>query len=297
MNPVVPAPKQRLMLTLFLVLLLGFQVALPLLLYAARNRLIFFPSPEPAERGLPALRGRVQTELVRIRRPDGRELAAFDARPLGETGSGPVVLFCHGNAGNIAWRANTLASFVEGTGTRVLLFDYSGFGGNAGQPSEEEVYRDGLAAYDHLITIGVEPGRIVLYGESLGVAVGLYIASERSVAGVVAQSGFSSMASMAREIYPWLPLSAWLARDAFPNQRRIRQLQAPVLLVHGSADEILPLTEAQRLKTVASPGTELWTIPGAGHNNLFEVAGDAYLTRLGERFRRWSENPPPPSAP
>jgi uncharacterized protein len=274
------------MLLSLLILLVAMQVLLPLLLHTQRHRLIFFPSPEPPEQGLPLLARRVEARLVSIRRPDGRELAAYDARPLGVVDDGPVVLFCHGNAGNIAWRASTLAWFVEGTGARTLLFDYSGYGGNAGEPSEEEVYKDGFAAYEYLLGQGVEPRRIVLYGESLGVAVALAIAAERPVAGVVAQSGFSSLASMARSLYPWLPLSAVLARGAFTNNRRLAGLSVPALIVHGTADEIIPFSEAQKLAAAAPAGSELLAIEGAGHNDLFEVAGEPYLRRLGERLRQ-----------
>lgn len=274
-----------------LALLLAVEVALPVAMALGRNRLIFFPSTAPdPEVGLAYFPPDVAARLVRIRRPDGRLLAAYDARPRGAAdGEGPVVLFAHGNAGNLGHRASLLGFFVRHTGARTLLFEYSGYGGNDGTPSEEEIYRDGLAAYDHLVAEGVPPGRIVFYGESLGAAVALRVASERPVAGVVLQAPFTSLSSLARRLYPWLPLGAVLVRGAFPNAERVRHLTVPVLVVHGTEDEIIPFAEGRSLHAAAPAGSELLPIEGAGHNDLFEVGGEEYLRGLGERFRAWAE--------
>lgn len=266
------------------------EIALPLLLYAMRDRMIFFPSAYPGpEAGLAQLRGLAEVDLVRIRRPDGRELAAYDARPLGGAARHtPVILFFHGNAGNIAHRAPLLETFVAGTGVRTLLFDYSGYGGNRGTPSEAEVYEDGLAAWDHLAAAGVPAGRIVLYGESLGAAVAIEVARRRGCAGLIAQSTFSSVASFARRLYPWLPLTSVLARRAFPSADRLREIDAPLLVVHGDRDEIIPLAEGRELHRAAPEGTELLIVPGAGHNDFFVVAGPEYLRAVGDRARVWT---------
>ncbi len=280
--------RRRPLLTLLL-LLLAVEVGLPVAMALGRNRLIFLPSAAPrAEGGMQHFPPDVEARLVRIRRPDGRMLAAYDARPRGlGGGDGPVVLFAHGNAGNLFYRASLLGFFVRHTGARTLLFEYSGYGGNGGTPSEEEVYRDGLAAYDHLTAEGVAPERIIFYGESLGGAVALTVASERPVAGVVLQAPFSSLSSLARRLYPWLPLGAVLVRGAFPNAEQVRQLTVPVLVVHGTQDEVIPFAEGRTLHAAAPAGAEFLPIEGAGHNDLFEVGGEEYLRGLGERFRGW----------
>jgi pimeloyl-ACP methyl ester carboxylesterase len=277
-------------MTRILLFLILIEVALPLLLYLVRNRFIFFPSARPGpEVGLGYLRDAAQVELIRIRRPDGRLLAAYDVRPWeAKNGAEPVVVFAHGNAGNIAYRAPLVEEFARGTGARTVLFDYSGYGGNAGSPSEKEVCRDGLAVYDHLVAEGVPAERIVLYGESLGGAVVLEVATRRPVAGVVAQSSFSSLSSMALRVYPWLPLTSLLARGSFPNGERIRELTVPVLVVHGTRDEVIPFSEGRRLHRAAPAGTEFLAVEDAGHNDFFEVAGDEYLHDLGRRFRSWT---------
>lgn len=283
--------------------LLVVEAALPLLLWLGRNRMIFLPSEAPGpEEGLDLFPPDVEARVVRVPRGEDasgrRRLAAYDARPRGwDEAAGPVVVFAHGNAGNLYWRAPLAAVFARGTGARLLMFDYSGYGGNPGSPSEEAVYGDGLAVYDHLVGEGVAPQRIVLYGESLGAAVALAVAEERRVAGVVLQSAFSSASSLALRLYPWLPLTALLVRGEFPNARRLSRLEAPALVVHGTRDEIIPFAEGRRLAAAAPQRATFLAIDGAGHNDLFEVAGGAYLRRLGERFREWVESgeaPPPP---
>ena len=282
----------RIMIRLLFVLLF-IEVALPLLIYLGRNHLIFFPSSQPSpEAGLSLLRGTAVVDVIRIPRPDGRRLAAYDVQPKGMGSGGPVVVFFHGNAGNIGSRAGWVESFATGTAARTLLVDYSGYGGNPGSPSEEEVYRDGLAVMDFLQESGVPSQNIVLYGESLGGAVAIYVASQRACAGLVVQSSFSSMSSMAFRIYPWLPLASVLARGSFPNAERISELGLPILVVHGDRDEIIPFKEGRKLHAAAPKTAQFLVVEGAGHNDFFAWAGDSYLDMLGERFLFWTLSPP-----
>ena len=280
------------MITVFL-LLLAIQIILPAAIYLGRDRLMFFPSTTPGpEAGLGTLRGAADLKIIHIRRGDGRLLAAYDGRPktaLPQADDTPVptVLFFHGNAGNIAFRAPLLEQLVAATEARIVMLDYSGYGGNAGSPSEVEVTRDGLAAYDHLIHEGVMPEHLVLYGESLGGAVALAVAEAGPCAGVVVQSTFASLSSMARAVYPWLPFGAFLARDSFPSDARAARLDVPLLVVHGDRDEIVPYAEGRKIHRM-NKNAELLTIEGAGHNDLFSIAGNAYLEELGKKFRIWT---------
>ncbi len=279
--------------TRFLLVLLAIEIAVPLLLVLARNKLMFFPSSSPAPvEGLPWLERATIANLVRIPHPEGRELAAYDARPRPHPADGdaepPVVVFFHGNAGNIAHRADLLAWFVEGTGARVILFDYSGYGGNEGSPSEDACHADGLAVLDWLQEQGIPPGRVVLYGESIGGAVALGVAAERGCAGIVVQSSFASLSSMALRTYPFFPLGALLVRGSFPGTERIAGLRCPVLVTHGAADRMIPISEGRKLHA-AAPDAEFVQVTGAGHNDFFEVAGRKHLEDLGRRFREWTE--------
>lgn len=280
------------MLTSLLVTLLIVELGLPVLLFLMRDRMIFLPSTAPsAEEGLAWVEGRARVELVAVEREVGRRLAAYDARPLGGLDpAAPVVLFLHGNAGNIGSRARVLEDFVVGTGLRVLMVDYSGYGGNPGTPSEAAAYEDAVAAFDWLVGDGVPEERIVLYGESLGAAVALGLAERRSCGGVVAQSAFASLSSMAWEVYPWLPLGGLLARGAFPSARRAARLEVPLLVVHGRRDRIVPFSQGESLHRAALEGSaevEFLPIDAAGHNDLLAVAGREYLESLGARLRAW----------
>jgi len=220
--------------------------------------------------------------VVRIGR-----LEAFDARPTGAPDAGPVVLYLHGNGGNIAGRAGLLGQFVRGTNCRVLMPGYGGYGGSEGTPSEASVVADAIAAYDHLRAAGVPAARIVLYGESIGGAVAAAVAEKREVAGIVFQSSFSSVSSMALAIYPILPLTALLCRGSFPTADRVATFQCPMLVVHGDRDEVIPYSEGKHLHRSAAPRADFLSIPGAHHNDLVDVAGEDYLKGLGERFRTW----------
>jgi hypothetical protein len=230
----------------------------------------------------------VEAEVVHLLRPDGRRLEAYDARPGGASGAGPVVLYLHGNAGNIAGRAGILGDLVRGTGARVLMVGYSGYGGSEGAPSEEAVVADGLAAFDHLRAAGVPASRIVLYGESIGGAVAAAVGEKRECAGIVFQSTFASVSSMALEIYPWLPLTALLSRGSFPSSDRVQRIRCPMLVVHGDRDEVIPFLQGKALHRAAAPRADFLVIPGARHNDLVEVGGGEYLRGLGERFRQWT---------
>lgn len=289
------APRRpRRKLTRFLILLAVIQIGLPLLMVVARNKLIFFPFSRPApEAGLRELTAVMQAELVRIPRPDGRLLAAYDVRPRARPSDAddeelPTVVFFHGNAGNISLRASLIGWFAEGVRARVILFDYSGYGGNAGSPSEDEVYRDGLAVVDWVLAQGVDPSQLVLYGESLGGAVAAYVAGERDCAGIVLQSSFSSLSAMSLSAYWWLPLGSVLVRGSFPTDERVASLECPIVVAHGADDRIIPISLGRKLHAAAPDGTEFVEVEGADHNDFFEAAGQAYLKGMGARFRRWT---------
>ena len=271
-----------------LIVVVACELVLPAFLFFRRNDLLFLPSARPLPESALGSFGDVPASVVRVRRPDGRELAAYDVVPKEAGPDAPVVLYLHGNAGNIALRAGMARRFAVGARCRLLLLDYSGYGGNPGSPSEDEVGTDALAAYDHLVAGGVVPARIVVYGESLGGGPALLVASRRPVAGVVLQATFTSLSSMMGRVVPWLPLAALFVRGSFPNAERVARVTAPVLVVHGTRDATIPFAEGEALHAAAPPGTELLAIEGADHNDLLDVAGDAYLRGLGERLRQWT---------
>jgi fermentation-respiration switch protein FrsA (DUF1100 family) len=270
-----------------LVLVAVVEIAFPLLMFLFRDRVMFFPSATPAPEDAVWLK-EVPGRVVHVVRKDGRKLAAYDVAPRALAADAPVVLFLHGNAGNIATRAGIAGDFARAANVRLLMPDYSGYGGNEGSPSEAELCADSLAAFDHLVAEGVPAKRIVVFGESIGGAPALYLARERPCAGVAVQSTFSSLSSMALRLYPWMPLGALLVSGRFPNADWIGALDCPVLVVHGRRDRIVPFAEGERLFAAAKPGAEFLPLDAADHNDLFDVAGDEYLRGLGDRFRRWT---------
>ena len=188
------------------------------------------------------------------------------------------VLLCHGNAGNVGDRV-LHAALLAGQGLEVLLFDYRGYGRSTGRPHEEGLDHDARAALAAATARrGVDPSRIFYLGESLGGAVALALALERPPRGLVLQSTFTGIRDMARLHYAFVP--PFLVPDAYPSLRRIAALRAPLLVVHGDRDEIVPFSHGQRL-FAAAPEPKRWhPVANAGHNDLLAVAGTGYAAAI-----------------
>ena len=181
------------------------------------------------------------------------------------------ILFAHGNAGNIGDRTPILA-LLAAAGFDVLVFDYRGFGRSEGRPSEAGCYLDARAARAALLERpGVASDRIFYLGKSLGGGVVIELATEFAPAGLIVMSSFTGLREAACEIYPFLPKP--LVPDAFPSLRRIRTLRTPTLIMHGDADELLPVRMGRALHDAASDPTTLQIYPGAGHNDLVTTPG------------------------
>ncbi|MFB3145797.1 MAG: alpha/beta hydrolase [Nitrospirales bacterium] len=185
-----------------------------------------------------------------------------------------VVLFLHGNAGNASHRLPDAVRLAN-LGTNVFLLSYRGYGMSEGTPSEQGLYVDGQSALEYLESkFGFPPNRTMILGRSLGAAVAIEIAQDRSLAGLVLVSPFSSGRDMAREQgLSWL---AWLTGDPFFSIEKIPRITAPVLFIHGEQDDIVPIGLGRKLfDQCRSPKT--WkTISGAGHNDLIQRAGAQY---------------------
>jgi fermentation-respiration switch protein FrsA (DUF1100 family) len=284
-------PKRQMLRLLVLILIV--QAALPLALLVFKNQIIFLPSEKPAPQERLRILGHQDAHIAVIERPDGRKLLAYDAQPMTlpddeASKTRPVVLFLHGNAGNISDRAGLLSWFIAHTGARVLMVGYSGYGGNPGSPSEQEVCADALAAYDHLIANGVPASRIIVLGVSIGSGPASYVAAERKVAGLVLHSPLSSLSAMALSLYPWLPLCSLLTRGQFPVADRVGELDIPVLVTHGKRDNIIPFSQGEKVAAAAGDRGEIYAVDHADHNDLFYVAGQAYLEHLRNRFEEWT---------
>jgi uncharacterized protein len=170
------------------------------------------------------------------------------------------VLLCHGNGGNIGDRAFAVDLLAE-RGLGVLSFDYRGYGRSGGRPSESGTIRDARAARG-----AIADGPVVYLGESLGGAVALALALEQPPDGLILQSTFTGVRDIARLHYPFIPRA--LVPDAYPSLRRIRDLRAPLLVLHGDDDRIVPAIDGRALYEAAPEPKRIEIFPGAGHNDL-----------------------------
>lgn len=231
-------------------------------LYALQRRFIFVAGgvrPDPVAYGVP------QVRVLTVRTADGLDLNAWYLPPA--RADGAVALFLHGNAGSIGGRAGRVREFAA-AGWGVLLLDYRGYGGNPGSPSEEGLALDARAAYDAVRGLGIAPGRVVVWGESLGSAVAVRLAREVKVAAVVLEAPFTSMADMVRRSYPFVPVDA-LLKDRFDTLGRIGGLDVPVFIEHGEQDGLVPPDMGDRLfRAAGTSARAIRHIPGAGHNDL-----------------------------
>lgn len=230
------------------------------ILYLGQRRLLFHPDKNrPVLGALSALGVREITLLT----ADGIALSSWYLPPPADR---PVILYCHGNGGHIGYRRTRLARFAaEGYG--VLLLEYRGYGGNPGLPCEQGLCTDAAAALDFLGREGIAPGRIALYGMSLGSGVAVQLAACREVGAVILEAPYTSIAAAAQVHYPFVPC-LWLVRDRFASLAVIERVRAPKLILHGGRDRIVPIRLGRALYERAPEPKEGWFVPEGGHGDL-----------------------------
>jgi len=193
--------------------------------------------------------------------------------------SSPVILFCHGNGGNISHRLDLSAMLLE-AGAGVLLLDYRGYGQSDGRPGEENTYRDAQAAYHWLSAKGVAGTNIIAYGESLGGGVVSELARREPLGGLILQSTFTSMTDVGAELFPWLPVRL-ISTIKYNTRPKLSQLRLPVLILHSRQDELVAFHHAEENFAAANEPKFLREIKG-GHNDGLWVSRPAMLTALKE---------------
>lgn len=238
-------------------------------LWAFQDRLIYFPDKVPPPP--PAALGLHDVRAMQLRTADGVALLAWHLPPARP--DAPVLLYLHGNGGSLLHRAARLMRFRE-LGWGVLLVQWRGYGGNPGSPNEAGLAEDARAGLRALQEAGVPASRIVPWGESLGTAPALQLAAEQpeAVGALVLESPFTSMLDLARLHYPLLP-SGLLLRDRFDSLSRIGTVRAPMLILQGGADTLVPPEMGRRLAAAATAPVEIWEAPGVGHNDLGPAGG------------------------
>jgi uncharacterized protein len=236
-----------------------------------QRRLIYLPSTGAVPSATTILAGARDVQLATT---DGLRLGAWYIPASGPAGTF-TVLVANGNAGDRSLRA-PLARALANQGLGVLLFDYRGYGGNPGSPSEEGLARDVRAARQFLINEGVPDDRLQYYGESLGAAVVAELATEHPPAGLVLRSPFSNLASVGQIHYPFLPVRA-LLKDRFPVAEYVARVGVPITVVYGTEDSIVPAEESRRSVAAARGPTRLVAVEGAGHNDPALLNGDVLV--------------------
>ncbi len=241
-----------------LIALLGYGVLLTLMAVFQR-KLMYFPDPR---RHAPAAAGLPQAEEVHLAAADGAKLIAWHVPARAQK---PVVLYFQGNAGALDLRVGRFAWLIA-DGTGLVALNYRGYGGSSGSPSEAGLIRDAIAAYE-FAAARCAPGRIVLWGESLGTAVAVALAATHEVGGLILDAPFTSAADVGAAAYPFVPVR-WLIKDAWRSDLRIGKAKAPILILHGERDGVVPIRFGERLFALAPEPKRMARFPLGTHVDL-----------------------------
>jgi fermentation-respiration switch protein FrsA (DUF1100 family) len=240
-------------------------LALCAFMYFAQRSLMYFPDrvrTAPADAGLPEAK---EEKLVTA---DGETIIVWHIPPRDETK--PVVVYFHGNGGALNLRVQRFAKLVmEGIG--VVGVSYRGYGGSTGTPTEDGLIADGVAAYEFASKL-YTPARVALWGESLGSGVAIAVAAEAPVARLVLESPFTSAADVGASIYFFLPVRL-LMRDQFRSDLRIKNVKAPVLILHGERDSVVPIAFGERLFAMIIGDKKFTRFKGGEHYDLDRHGG------------------------
>ncbi len=252
--------------------------------YIAQRDYMFHPS---TLRVPPKTIGLAKTSEIELRTDDGQTLIAWYAPP--ETGQ-PTLYYLHGNAGALFHRASRIRLY-RAHGYGIFLLAYRGFSGSTGEPSEAAIVSDALLAYDYLAKSKPSQSEIVIYGESLGTGVAVQVAAMRQPAGMILESPFSSAADVGAHLYPFLPVHL-LLKDRFESVRYISKVKAPLLMLHGERDSIVPVDLGRKLFAAATSPKQAYFLAEATHYTLYDHGAFEKIKDFLNRFSIWQKLPP-----
>jgi len=255
-----------------LIIVAGVYVVFAALLYIFQAHYVYYPertlSGDPSRIGL-------QFETVYFETPDGMKLSGWLIPSESARG---VILFCHGNAGNISHRLESIQIFHR-LGLEVFIFDYRGYGESEGKPTEQGTYKDAEAAWQYLIEERqVNPNEVIVFGRSLGGGVASWLAQSRAPGALILESTFVSLPDIAATVYPYLPVRL-LLRFEYNTAEYLGRVDCPVLIVHSRDDEIMPFSHGWRLFQIAKEPKRFLEITGT-HNGGFITSGKRYQEGL-----------------
>ncbi len=256
----------------FLVLAVCLYIGITALVFFSQSGLIYYPNIAGRDLAYTPERYRLAYEDVELVTGDGIRLHGWFVPSDNARGT---LLFFHGNAGNISHRLDSIVIFHR-LNLNVFIIDYRGYGQSDGEVTEAGTYLDAEAAWNYLVeTRGIDPGEIVVFGRSLGGSIAAWLAQQRHPAGLILESTFSSVPSMAQRLYPFLPVK-WLARFSYDTRAYVSRITSPVLVMHSPQDDIIPYAEG-RLVFDAAPADKQFLDIRGGHNDGFLAAGQAYI--------------------
>jgi fermentation-respiration switch protein FrsA (DUF1100 family) len=238
------------------------------LMYVFQRALMYFPDPAripPAAAGLP------QAEEVPLTSADGEKLIAWHVPSRGDK---PVVIYFQGNAEGLAARVGRF-TWLTADGTGLVALCYRGYGGSTGKPSETGLILDAEVAYE-FAAARYPAKRIIVFGESLGTGVATALAAEHDIGGLILDAPFTSIADVGAAAYPFAPVR-WLIKDAFRSEERIVRVKAPLLVLHGEHDRIVPIEFGERLFALAREPKRMVRFPLGGHVNLDDFGAEAVV--------------------
>ncbi len=275
------------MLKFFFVLAAGYGLVLAII-YLMQGRMLYLSNVPGRTLSMTPADARMEYEDVSIETVDGVTLHGWFI-----VGRSPLVLlFFHGNAGNISHRLDSIRQF-HSLGLSVLIIDYRGYGQSDGRTTESGIYHDADAAWRYLTeTRGVRPNNIVIFGRSLGGSVAARLAVQQHPLALIVESSFTSVPDIAQELYPWLP-ARWLSRLSHATRDYVRDVSCPVLVVHSRDDEIIPFHHGQAIFAAAPEPRTLLTLRGS-HNEAYLWDDRSYIEALSAFLTGISQPALPP---
>ncbi len=228
----------------------------------------------PADAGLSGFSERI------IETPDGARLVTWYS-PASE--GQPTLLYFHGNAGTLADRAERISNY-RALGRGVLIMSYRGYSGSTGRPTEADNIKDALLCYDTLRDWGVSPNDLFVYGESIGTGIAVQVAGLRPVAGVILDAPYTSIVDVAAMHYPYLP-ARLLMQDRYETMRHLDKVEAPLIVIHGEQDQIVPVEMGRKVAAGARGPSEIETFAEAGHTDHGNYGSFEAINQWIERQR------------
>jgi len=248
-----------------------------LFVFFMQRSFLYFPPPDP----IPAwFLNEHDEQILPINVEGVGEIKSIYGPPPND--AAPVILFMHGN-GSAAHQYTVHFQAFQNWNMGYLAVEFPGYADNPGTPNETDILRVSLANYDALIDMGIAPKRIIIYGDSLGAAAAVHVASERDAAGLILSAPFLSMQAMGRKQMPWFPTSI-LLKDKYRSDLKIASVTEPLLLLHGDADDLIPHAQGKALYDLYQGDDKQFVLIKSGRHHLWNTEMPAHIKAAIERF-------------